>query len=104
MSLQKWGQYPQNSGLMTPFHGCCWETLYMFAYCGVVVEIPTELLKLFFCSPFNVNQVMTPFSRRHGDSSSRVPSQGWDSERSQTSVDLRNSMKASSKGDLFAVV
>ena len=26
-------------------HGCCWETFYMFACCGLVVEIPTELLK-----------------------------------------------------------
>ena len=36
------------------FHGCCWETCYMFAYCGLVVEIPTELLKNEnLCSPFN---------------------------------------------------
>ena len=33
------------------FH-CCWETFYMFACCGLVVEIPTELLKLKFLLPF----------------------------------------------------
>ena len=26
-------------GVTSPFHGCCWETFYMFA--GLVVEIPT---------------------------------------------------------------
>ena len=29
------------------FHGCCWETFYIFAYCGLVVEIP-QLLKFDF--------------------------------------------------------
>ena len=33
-------------------HGCCWETFYIFAYCGSVVEIPTELLKCTFLLPF----------------------------------------------------
>ena len=34
------------------------ETFYICAYCGSVVEIPTQLLnfKLFVCSPSNVNQ------------------------------------------------
>ena len=26
----------------TPRHGCCWETFYIFAYCGLVVEIPSD--------------------------------------------------------------
>ena len=35
------------------YHGCCWDTFCMFAYCGLVVEIPTSLLKLiFFLLPF----------------------------------------------------
>ena len=29
---------------MRGHHGCCWETFYAFAYCGLVVEIPTQLL------------------------------------------------------------
>ena len=42
----------------TPFMFVGWETCYIFAYGGLVVEIPTELLKLKFCSPSNVNQVL----------------------------------------------
>ena len=38
----------QNARVMTLFHGCCWNTLYFFVGCGLVVEIPTELLKCFF--------------------------------------------------------
>ena len=30
-------------GLEFPFHGCCWETFYIFAYCGLVVEIQIHL-------------------------------------------------------------
>ena len=33
-------------------HGCCWKTFYTFAYCGLVVEIPTYLLKFIFVLPF----------------------------------------------------
>ena len=38
------GRQPQpthhGSGLMGSFqHGCCWDTFYIFAYCGLVVEI-----------------------------------------------------------------
>ena len=35
-----------------PLLGCCWETFYIFAYCGLVVKIPTWLLKLFGLLPF----------------------------------------------------
>ena len=41
---------------MVLHHGCCWETFYICAYCGLVVEIPTELLRFKICSPSNVNQ------------------------------------------------
>ena len=27
-------------------HGCCWETFYMFAYCGLVVEIQIHFAKI----------------------------------------------------------
>ena len=33
-------------------HGCCWETFYIFAYCGLLVEIPTQLLKSKWLLPF----------------------------------------------------
>ena len=35
-----------------PFHACCWEPFYIFAYGGLVVEIPTELLKVKLLLPF----------------------------------------------------
>ena len=35
--------------------GCCWETFYIFAYCGVVVEIQ-PLLIFKSLPPSNVNQ------------------------------------------------
>ena len=34
-----------------PVHGCCWDILH-FACCGLVVEIPTQLLKIIFWLPF----------------------------------------------------
>ena len=40
-----------------PHLGCCWETFYIFAYCGLV-GIPTWLLNMIFCSPFDVTQVI----------------------------------------------
>ena len=33
-------------------HACCWDTFYISAYCGSVVEIPTELLRFNFLFPF----------------------------------------------------
>ena len=27
-------------------HGCCWETFHVFAYCGLVVEIPHLTAKM----------------------------------------------------------
>ena len=33
-------------------HGCCCETVCICAYCGLVVEIPTELLEFEFLLPF----------------------------------------------------
>ena len=33
-------------------HGCCWETSYIFACCGLVWEIPTYLLKFKVLLPF----------------------------------------------------
>ena len=33
-------------------HGWCWETFFIFAYCGLVVEIPSELLKFKLLLPF----------------------------------------------------
>ena len=42
---------------MSPYG--CWETFYICAYCGLVVEIqPLNCENLSFCSPSNVNQVM----------------------------------------------
>ena len=32
--------------------GCCWETFYIFAYCGLEGNPTTELLKLSFLLPF----------------------------------------------------
>ena len=37
---------------LQPIHGCCWETFYIVAYCGLVVEIPTLLLKSKLLLPF----------------------------------------------------
>ena len=46
---------------MTCQHGGSWETFYIFAYCGGVVEIQplnlTAQIVFFFSSPSNVNQV-----------------------------------------------
>ena len=45
-------QYVGKGLAISPFfHGCCWETFYMFAYCGLVVGIPTELLRFEFLLP-----------------------------------------------------
>ena len=39
-------------------HGCCWEAVYNFAYCGLVVGIqPLNCQNLDFCPTSNVNQV-----------------------------------------------
>ena len=44
--------------LIWSFHGCRWETFYIFAYCGLVVEIqPLSCPNFFFSSPSTVNQV-----------------------------------------------
>ena len=37
-------------------HVCCWESCGVFAYCGLVVEIPTKLLKL--------KKLLLPFQRQ----------------------------------------
>ena len=37
------------------FHGRCWETFYIFAYCGLVRN--PHLIAFLVCSPSNVNQV-----------------------------------------------
>ena len=40
---------------ITPSHGCCWETFYIFAYCGLVVEIQPlncYVLNIFLLLPF----------------------------------------------------
>ena len=29
----------QRFGSKPPIHGCCWDTFYIFAYCGLVVEL-----------------------------------------------------------------
>ena len=43
--------------VLSCFHGCCWETFCIFAYCGLVVEIQIHLTaKTKRCSPSNVYQ------------------------------------------------
>ena len=39
------------------FHGCCWETVYIFAYCGLGAEI--QPLNCYFCFYF-----LLPFQRQ----------------------------------------
>ena len=39
------------------FHGCCWQTFYIFAYCGLVGNPHLTAKHLNFCSPSNVNHV-----------------------------------------------
>ena len=52
-------------------HGCCLETFYMFAYCGLVGNSHLAAKTYFVCSPSNVNQeaVQDPraslFERKH---------------------------------------
>ena len=36
-------------------HGCCWETFYIFAYCGLVGNPHLAAIFSNFCSPSNVN-------------------------------------------------
>ena len=48
-------------------HGCCWETLYIFAYCGLVGNPPLTA-KHDFCSPSNVNQELV-----HTNTPSKLP-------------------------------
>ena len=47
-------------------HGCCWETFYIFAYCGLVGNPHLTAKNYFFCSPFNVNQGVAPSQRAQG--------------------------------------
>ena len=42
--------------VITHFHGCCWETFYIFAYCGLV-ENPHLTAKLQFFAPLPTSKV-----------------------------------------------
>ena len=45
-----------------PCHGCCWETFYIFAYCGLVGN-PHLTAKIFFLLPFQRQpRCWVPFS------------------------------------------
>ena len=48
-------KHPQNAGVSCRIwrnHGCSWETFDIFACCGLVVEIRTQLLKFKLLLPF----------------------------------------------------
>ena len=48
-----WSRDPKASGCSASpsKHGCCWETFYIFACCGLVVEIPHITAKIQIVAP-----------------------------------------------------
>ena len=50
---------------LTPQHGCCWDTFFIFAFCGLVVEIPT-LQKFVLLLPFRLQPSQMGMAQKTG--------------------------------------